>query len=62
LNEGFDIQEAWRTGERVSLNPGPPDPVKMAVLMRQRDMGRWVFGAMAVGFLVMAIAAVIRDV
>lgn len=55
---GFDIQEAWRSGRRVNLRPGPPDPVMVAVLTHNRDMARWIFGAMAVGFLVMAIVAV----
>ena len=57
---GFDIDDAWRNGKRVSLKPGPPDPVKMAAIMWQRDMHRWIFGTMAVVFLVMAIVAVIH--
>lgn len=58
VDPGFDIQDAWQNGKRVNLNPGPPDPVKMAVLTNHSDMTRWFLGSMAVGFLVMAIVAV----
>ena len=58
VEPGFDIEDAWQNGKRVNLKPGPPDPVKMAVLTQQRYMAQWVLGATAVGFLVMAIVAV----
>lgn len=50
IDPGFDIQDAWRNRERVSLPPGPPDPM-VAMLTHNRDTARWIFGAMAVFFL-----------
>ena len=59
VDPGFDIQEAQRSGMRVNLPPGPPDPAKVAELMRNRNVARLIFGAVIVGYVVLVIYLVL---